>query len=178
MSDSRDRDLWMVGDLLDAMSGSHIPNFVTMVIEEVQTWLVSNISEEYAMDPADAASGERNISADLEYLMSQIEWASAYADIIPSLKGAPRKENAFVFSVGPIILDEGMRMLVDHAALFASDVCRRVWMISDTWVIGDVIPYIPHLKALRERGFQIHFMLVTPWTYTEIPWNNVAGEVK
>ena len=176
MSDSR--DLWMVGDLLDAMSGSNIPNYVTMVIQEVQAWLVSNISEEYAIDPADAASGERNISADLEYLMSQIEWASAYADILPSLKGTPRQEDALILSVGPIILDEGLRMLIDHAALFASDVCRRVWMISDTWVIGDVIPYIPHLKALRERGFKIHFMLVTPWNYFEIPWNNVIGEAK
>ena len=176
MSDSR--DLWMVGDLLDAMSGSHIPNYVTMVIQEVQAWLASTVSEEYTVDPAEAASGERNMSADLEYLMSQIEWANTYADIIPSLKGTPRHEDALVLSTGPIILDEGLRMLVDHTALFASDVCRRVWMISDTWVIGDVIPYIPHLKALRERGFQIHFMLVTPWNYAEIPWNNVTEELK
>ena len=71
MSDSR--DLWMVGDLLAAMSGSHVPNYVTMVIQEVQTWLASAVSEEYAIDPAETASGERNMSADLEYLMSQIE---------------------------------------------------------------------------------------------------------
>ena len=176
MSDSR--DLWMVGDLLDAMSGSHVPNYVTMVIQEVQTWLASAVSEEYAIDPAETASGERNMSADLEYLMSQIEWANSYADVLPALKSAPRQEEALVLSVGPIILDEGLRMLVDHTALFASDVCRRVWVISDTWVIGDVIPYIPHLKALRERGIQIHFMLVTPWNYVEIPWNNVTGTLK
>jgi len=149
-----------------------------MVIHEVQAWLASAVSEEYTADPADATSGERNMSADLEYLMTQLEWASSYADIIPSLKGTPRQEEALVLSVGPIILDEGLRMLVDHTALFASDVCRRVWMISDTWVIGDVIPYIPHLKALRERGFQVNFILVTPWNYTEIPWNNVTGELK
>ena len=176
MSDSR--DLWMVGDLLDAMSGSHIPNYVTMVIQEVHAWLAAAVSEEYTADAADAASGERNMSADLEYLISQIEWANAYADILPSLKGAPKQEEALVLSVGPIILDEGLRMLVDHAALFASHVCKRVWMVSDTWVIGDVIPYIPHLKALRERGLQIHFMLVTPWNYTEIPWNNVIGKIQ
>jgi hypothetical protein len=168
----------MVGDLLDAMSGSHIPNYVIMVMQEVQTWLASVVSEEYVLDPAETASGERNLSADLEYLFSQLDWANSYADLLPSVKGVPHQEEALVLSVGPIILDEGLRMLVDHAALFASNVCRRVWMVSDTWVISDVIAYIPHLKALRERGVQIHFMLVTPWNYVEIPWNNVIGEHK
>ncbi|MDR1965525.1 MAG: hypothetical protein LBQ36_02340 [Synergistaceae bacterium] len=177
MSDSR--DLWMVGDLLDAMSGSHIPNYVTMVMQEVQSWLASAVSEDYVMDPADvAAGGDRPLSADLEYLFAQIEWAGTYADVLPAMKGPPRHEDAMIMSVGPIILDEGLRMLVDHAALFASDVCRRIWVVSDTWVIGDVLPYIPHIKALRERGIQLHFMLVTPWDYSEIPWNNVIGEHK
>ena len=174
MSDSR--DLWMVGDLLDAMSGSRIPNYVTMVIQEVQSWLSAATSEDYADGAADAAPGERNMSADLEYLLSQLEWANSYADVLPAMKGAPKQEEAMVLSIGPIILDEGLRMLVDHAALFARDVCRRIWIISDTWVIGDVIPYIPHLKALREQGVQIHFMLVTPWNYVEIPWNEAAAE--
>jgi hypothetical protein len=172
---SESQDLWTVGDLLDAMSGSHIPNYVTMVIQEIQTWLSSVVSEDYAVDSVETASGERNLSADLDYLLSQLEWANAYADVLPAAKGAPRQEDAMILSVGPIILDEGLRMLVDHAALFASDVCRRVWVISDTWVIGDVLPYIPHLKALRERGVKIYFMLVTPWNFTEIPWNNVTG---
>jgi hypothetical protein len=168
----------MVGDLLDAMSGSRVPNYVTMVIQEVQTWLASAVSEDYAVDTAETAPGERNMSADLEYLLSQLEWANSYADVLPALKGTPGQEEALVLSLGPIILDEGLRMLVDHAALFARDVCRKVWMVSDTWVIGDVIPYIPHLKALRERGVQIHFMLVTPWNYVEIPWNGIAGDAK
>ena len=176
VSDSKDQ--WMVGDLLDAMSGSHTPNYVTMVIQEVQSWLASAITEEYRVDTADAASDERNISADLEYLLSQIEWAAAYADILPSLKGAPKQEEAIIMSVGPIILDEGLRMLVDHVGLFARDVCRRVWMISDSWVIGDAIPYVPHLKALREQGVKTHFMLVTPWNYFEIPWNSVTEDAK
>jgi hypothetical protein len=149
-----------------------------MVMQEVQSWLASVVSEDYVLDPTETASGERNLSADLEYLFSQLEWANSYADILPATKGTPHQEEALVLSVGPIILDEGLRMLVDHTALFASDICRSVWMISDTWVIGDVIPYTPHLKALRERGVKIHFMLVTPWSYTEIPWNNVIGEHK
>jgi hypothetical protein len=150
-----------------------------MVMQEVQTWLASVVSEDYAMDPVDVASnGDRPLSADLEYLFSQIEWASSYADVLPTLKGEPRKDEALILSVGPIILDEGLRMLVDHAALFARDICRKIWVVSDTWIIGDVLPYMPHIKALRDRGVIIHFMLVTPWNYTEIPWNNVVGDRK
>ena len=171
MSDLRDH--WMVGDLLDAMSDEHIPNYVTMIIQEVQVWLAAGISQEYA---ADTAPDERDMTADLDYLLSQIDWAGTYADILPSLKNPSKQEDAVVMSVGPVILDEGLRMLVDHAALFASGVCRRVWVISDTWVIGDVISYVPHLKALRERGVKIHFLLVTPWNFIEIPWNQeIAG---
>jgi hypothetical protein len=176
MSDSR--DLWMVGDLLDAMSGSNVPSYVTMVIKEIQTWLMSVVSEDYIVDSADVASGEHPLSADLDYLFSRVEWAGSYADILPILKGTPKMEDTIILSVGPIILDEGLRMMVDHAALFAGDLCKRVWLISDTWVIGDVLSYVPHLSALRKRGIEARFILVTPWSYCEIPWNNAAGERK
>jgi hypothetical protein len=45
-------------------------------------------------------------------------------------------------------------------------------MISDTWIIGDILAYIPHIKALMARGIQLRFMLVTPWGYSEIPWTS------
>ena len=105
MSDSR--DTWMVGDLLDAMSGSHIPNYVTMVIQEVQNWLASALSEDYMADLTEVVSGENNASADVEYLFSQIEWANSYADVLPA-KTAPRQEDALILAVGHMILDEGL----------------------------------------------------------------------
>lgn len=161
----------MVGDVLDAMSGSTIPNYVIKIMEEVEAWLASAVSEEYMMDPVDiAGGGERNLSADLEYLFGQLEWVGAHADILPVLKGNVHHEDTVILSVGPIILDEGLRMMVDHASLFARGSCRRVWMISDTWVIGDVLSYMPHIRVLREQGVQVHFMLVTPWGHSEIPW--------
>jgi hypothetical protein len=176
MSDSR--DLWMVGDLLDAMSGSNVPSYVTMVIKEIQTWLMSVVSEDYIVDSADVASGEHPLSADLDYLFSRVEWAASYADILPILKDTPKMGDALILSVGPIILDEGLRMMVDHMALFAGDVCKRAWVISDTWVIGDVLSYVPHLSSLRKRGAEVRFILVTPWSYCEIPWNDATGERK
>lgn len=170
MSDSR--KIWMVGDVLEAMSGSSIPNYVIKIVQEVQAWLSAAVDDENIGDPVDMMMGsDRQFSVDLEYLFNQLEWASMHADLVPVMKETGNHEDAVILSVGPIILDEGLRMMVDHAALFASGVCKRLWLISDTWVIGDVLSYVSHIKALRERGIQIHFLLVTPWGYSEIPWN-------
>lgn len=171
MSDSR--DVWMVGDVLNAMSGSGTPSYVIRVVQEVQAWLSAAVSDEYLTDPADmlTGSGERQVSADLEYLFTQLEWVAMHADLVPVMKETGKFEDAVILSIGPILLDEGLRMMVDHAALFASNTCRRVWVVSDTWVIGDILAYLPHIKALRERGIELHFLLVTPWGYSEIPWN-------
>jgi hypothetical protein len=168
MNDSK--DLWTVGDVLDAMSGSNPPDYVMKIVHEIQSWLSSAVSEESAVDPADIMGGDRQGSADLEYLFSQLEWAGRYADLVPALKESGGHEDVVILSIGPILLDEGMRMMVDHAALFASETCRRIWIISDTWIIGDILSYIPHIKALLARGMQLHFLLVTPWGYSEIPW--------
>ena len=174
MSDSR--DLWMVGDVLDAMSGSKIPNYVIRIVQEVQGWLAGAVTDEYQADLVDIATGnaDRNYSADLEYLFTQLEWAGAHADIIPAARETGHHEDAVILSVGPIILDEGLRMMVDHAALFASGTCKRVWLVSDTWIIGDILSYIPHIRALCDRGVELHFMLVTPWGYSEIPWSRAG----
>ncbi|MDR1482889.1 MAG: hypothetical protein LBI74_09700 [Synergistaceae bacterium] len=168
MNDSR--DLWTVGDVLDAMSGPNPPDYVMEIVNEIQAWLSSAVSEELIIDPTDMAGGERQWTADLEYLFSRIEWAGRYADLVPLLKESGSREDVIILSIGPILLDEGMRMMVDHAALFASETCRRIWMISDTWIIGDILSYVPHIKALLSKGIQLHFLLVTPWGYSEIPW--------
>lgn len=171
MSDSR--DVWTVGDVLDAMSGPRLPQFMVRVVQDVQTWLSSAVSEKYPLDPIDYASedADRSVPVELDYLFEQLEWVGAYADLVPTTKGTGRREDAIVLSVGSILLDEGLRMMVDHAALFARDKCKRVWVVSDTWVIGDVLVYMPHIKALRDFGIELRFLLVTPWGYSEIPWN-------
>lgn len=165
------RDLWTVGDVLDAMSGSRIPDFMAGVVREVQAWLVSALSDEYPLDPIDPDEVDRREHAELDYLFERLEWVNAHADLVPTAKGKSQREDAVILSVGSIMLIEGLRMMVDHVALFARETCKRVWVISDTWVIGDVLVYIPHLKALRELGVELRFLLVTPWGYSEIPWS-------
>ncbi len=163
----------MVGDVLDAMSGSTIPHFIVKVVQDVQAWLSSAVAEECQIGLADwmAGGGERQPSVDLDYLFNQLEWVGAHADLVPVSKELGRHEDALILSIGPILLDEGLRMMVDHAALFARNTCKRVWLVSDTWIIGDVLAYMPHIKTLNEQGVQLRFLLVTPWGYSEIPWN-------
>jgi hypothetical protein len=163
----------MVGDVLNAMSGvTSTPDYVMKIVQEIQAWLATALSDDYAADPLDMMSGngERQAPVDLDYLFNRLEWAAVHADLIPVTKEIGRREEAVILSVGPILLDEGLRMMVDHAALFSGNNCKRVWVISDTWVIGDVLAYLPHIRALCERGIQLHFLLVTPWGYSEIPW--------
>ena len=173
------RDVWMVGDVLDAMSGSAVPDFIERVIQEVQSWLSSAVVEACQIGHSDLMIGmeEHQVSGDLDYIFGQLEWVGVYADFLPAVKETGSHEDAVVLSVGPILLGEGIRMAVDHAALFARESCRRIWLISDTWVMGDVLAYMPHLKALYDRGIHIRFLLVTPWGFSEIPWNRDSKDI-
>ena len=174
MTDPRREDEsrnWVVGDLLQSIQGESMPAFIEEIAREVQTWLGSAISGDFLLESDEPGSvSERQLQVDLEYLFSRMEWVAPYADAIPAMRELSGHEDVVVFSVGSIILDDAFRMLVDHAALFARDTCKRVWLISDTWVIGDVALYTPHIYALRAQGIELHFILVTPWGWSAVPW--------
>lgn len=169
------RDIWTVSDVLNAMSGSNgskDTDLIVRVVRDVQAWLISSSFDEMRVDLVDIASGnDRAFASDLDTLFDKLSWVSQYADLIPAMQEPARHEDAIILSVGPIVLDEGMRMLVDHAALFGADKCKRVWLVSDTWLIADIWSYMPHLRALADRGVEVRFILVTPWSASEIPWN-------
>jgi len=62
-----------------------------------------------------------------------------------------------------------MRMAIDHATLFARGLCRRVWLICDSWLAEDVLRYLPHVRALAEQGIALRVILLSPWGWVEIP---------
>ena len=67
------RDMWMVGDVLEAMSGTKIPPFIVNAVQEVQAWLSAALTEDAFMEPADLiSSNDRQVSADLEYLFNRL----------------------------------------------------------------------------------------------------------
>lgn len=184
---SEKKDIWTVGDVLNAMSGGsgavgrrEYPDYIVRLSNEIQAWLAAAVSEDAPVDLLDIATGsqDRGPSGDIEDLFSRIEWSFSYAEVIPAAREYCGRSDAVILSVGPIVLDEGLRMMVDHAALFGADTCRRVWVISDTWMMADIIAYMPHVRALAERGIELRFLLVTPWAWSEIPWSSGMGAAR
>ncbi|MGC9490828.1 MAG: hypothetical protein ACP5CD_06340 [Thermovirgaceae bacterium] len=163
-----------VGDLLKAMSGPTQPPFIIRLVSVVQDWM-ANVMYPDADGQTDdffQSYADRKI-ADPENLFGQLEWMERNADLLPAFYSPVGHEDVVVLCVGPIDFDEGMRMTVDHAALFGRATCKRVWLISDSWMIGEVARYAQHIKALEMYGVQLRFLLVTPWGWVEIP---IAGE--
>lgn len=174
-SHERQNNKWEMKDLLHACSGEFVPPYIDELVRDVQTWLYQAVFGEINTRSDDAgAFYDRQLQVDLEHFFNSIDWVNAYADVIPSMRELQGREDAVIFSLGPIIQDEAFRMMIDHAALFGRGTCKRVWLISDTWVIGDVVAYMPHLQALNNQGVTIHFVLVTPWGWTTIPWNETS----
>jgi len=168
---------WTVGDILRAMSGRDCPPYIERLTSQIQDCMVSALSGESDLSAEDFlfGYGDRK-QGDPEALVSQLEWVEKYADILPATAEPIGHEDAVVLCLGPVDFDEGMRMAIDYAALFGRDHCKRVWMMSDSLVIGEVVRYSQHFTALASHGVELRFIMVTPWGWTEIPIAVEAGE--
>lgn len=168
---------WTVGDILKAMSGRDCPSYIERLASQIQEWMVSAMAGEGELSGEDFlfGFGDRK-QGDPEALISQLEWVDKFADILPASTEPIGHEDAVVLCLGPVDFDEGMRMAIDYAALFGRDHCRRVWMLSDSWVIGEVVRYVQHFSALASHGVELRFIMVTPWGWTEIPIAVEAGD--
>ncbi|HAA47841.1 MAG TPA: hypothetical protein DCE03_05075 [Synergistaceae bacterium] len=159
-----------VGDLLRVMSGPTQPPFIVKLVSVVQDWMASALYPDSGSQPDDffQSYSDRRL-ADPEALFGQLEWMERYADLLPAPYEPAGHEDVVVLCVGTVDFDEGMRMTVDHAALFGRETCKRVWIVSDSWIIGEVARYVQHIRALEAYGVQLRFLLVTPWGWVEIP---------
>ncbi len=169
--------VWTVGDVINAMTGAVYPWYIGRILNQIQKWLSSALAGESPFDQDDLLGwgSDRPVPLDQELLMNELEWVTPIVDLIPSARFVGTREEAIVLSFGPIILDEGLRMAIDHGALFARGQCKRIWVISDSWIIADIAAYKDHLKAMRDMGVDMRFMLVTPWGWTEVPWYGDEG---
>ncbi len=168
--DSR-RTNWTVGELLSAMTGAEYPRYILGVVDQLQRWM-----EEYAPvqnaphdgDPLEALF-DGPLEVDGEKLFSQLEWVDEYADLLPNMRKPSGHEDVVVLNVGPVDFEDTIRMAIDYAALFNKNLCKRVWIVSDTFIISDVYRYLSHIHALGQQGVAFRFLLITPWGWTEIP---------
>jgi len=168
----KDEGAMTVGDILKAMTGEDVPQAVIQVAEEIQSWMVSALKGEGPLfSDEDFLYGydERRFSGEPDSILSRLAWIEPFADLLPNLGKIPKSREAVVLCLGPMDFDEGMRMAIDHATLFARGLCRRVWLICDSWLAEDVVRYLPHVRALAEQGIALRVILLTPWGWVEIP---------
>lgn len=170
--EEKDRPM-TVGDILRAMESSAWPGFVTRAAEQVQQWMMGELAAEEAFyEEANPAEGaDPRTLGDTENLFLQLAWLEEGIDLLPTQNGGPGRgcSEALVLAIGPIDIDEGLRIAVDHVALFARGKCHRVWVFCDNWIVGDALRYLPHIRTLAEQGVDLRFVLLSPWGWTEIP---------
>ncbi|MDD2206094.1 MAG: hypothetical protein WCQ97_10030 [Aminobacterium sp.] len=170
--DEKNLNQWTVRDVLVAMSGKGYPNYILKFITDVQTWMEDILSgEEMTENEKDILMPylEEPFEVDMDNLFSRIEWAEQCADVIPSLHKPTGHDDAIVLALGPAQFEDGVRMAIDYASLFGRDVCQRVWLMSDSYMISDLLRYSAHIRTLFNQGIVFRFIMITPWGWTEIP---------
>lgn len=168
--EQEDKEEWTIGEILSAMTGTDYPWYIQNILDQLQQWMEESlVSEgEFDHDPL-AALFDSVLEADGEKLYSQLEWVDDYADLLPNLKKPSGHEDAIILNVGPADFEDSLRMAIDYASIFNRKLCRRVWIVSDTFIISDIFRYISHIRTLGVQGIAFRFLLVTPWGWTEIP---------
>ncbi|MDR1978076.1 MAG: hypothetical protein LBQ42_05015 [Synergistaceae bacterium] len=172
----REKDL-TVEELLSAISETEYPQYIIDAISRIQAWMLDTVNApaERGMDPV-TAMFEDGGEMDMEKLFSDLESLEQYVDLIPNTRRPEGRSDVIVVSVNPPDYECGVRTAIDYAALFNRKNCKRVWVISDTFIFGDTIHYAAHVDALAEQGVALRFILVTPWGWVEIPLSgNIAS---
>ena len=165
-----------ISEILRAMEKPAYPEYIQKTVEQIQGWMSTALEgEDFLGDDDVFGALERRFGMEPEHFFSQMEWLHSYADVIPSIQPSEGKENAVVIAIAPMDIEEGLRLAIDHAAVFSSDTCKRVWIFTDNWVLGECFRYQPHVQVLKKRGVEFHYILVTPWGWTEIPFTKSLG---
>ncbi len=162
---------WTVGEILSAMAGSDYPKYILKIVSQLQQWMEEAIAADTSDSGGDPLTAlfENVLELDGERLFTQLEWVDDYADLIPNLKRPSGHEDVVVVNAGPSDFEDSLRIAIDYASLFNRKLCRRIWVISDSIIIGDIYRYLSHIRALGQQGIVFRFLLVTPWGWTEIP---------
>jgi hypothetical protein len=155
------------------LDGVQYPEYILDLVTEIQGWMKAMIhgeedSDGHKTDPV-AALFEEDTEPDVEGLFSRIEWAEEYADILPNLKRPKGKSEVVVVNISLPDLDSGMRMALDYAGIFNRSRTKRGWLLSDSFILSDMLRYLAHISALAMDGISVRYLLVTPWGWEEIP---------
>ncbi len=155
---------WTVGEVLEAMSKPRYPEYILKSVEQIGLWMKECLQAQFS-------ALEDDFRADYDRLYGQLEWMRDHADFLGEDPDgvASGASEAVVISLETGDQEEAMRMAIDHAAIFNPGKCQRVWILSDSWLPGEVFRYSRHIKAMESKGVSFRFILVTPGGWTEIP---------
>ena len=168
-----------INELLSAISESEYPEYILEAISRIQEWMGEMIekSDDDNDDIFSEIFGE-NFEDDprgIDTLFERLEDLGEYADVVPNSKSSEGKADAVIVSIAPPDYESGLRMVIDYAAVFNRPTCKRVWIISDTFIFDDVVKFSAHVDALSEQGITLRYILVTPWGWVELPLSGMTA---
>ena len=168
-----------VKGLLSAIEETEYPQYILDAISRIQAWMLDTVSAqaEQGMDPVTAMFEDAG-EMDMDKLFINLESLEQYVDLIPNTRRPEGRADVLVVSINATDYECGVRTAIDYAALFNRKNCKRVWVISDTFVFGDTIHYAAHVNALAEQGIVLRFILATPWGWVEIPLSGEAASAQ
>lgn len=170
-----------INELLSAISESEYPEYILEAISRIQKWM-----KEMTENDDDNNSNEDLFSSifgenfedeprGIDSLFERLRDLDEYADVIPNTRTPDGKSDAIIVSIAPPDYESGLRMAIDYAAVFNRSTCKRVWIISDTFIFDDVVKFSPHVDALAEQGITLRYILVTPWGWVELPLSGMSA---
>ena len=169
------RDL-TINELLSAISETEYPQDILDALSRIQDWMNETISaHDPGADPLSALFDYEEGEPNVESLFDRLERLEEYVDLIPNTRRPDGKPDVIIVSFTPPDYESGLRMAIDYAALFNRDNCRRVWVLSDTFIFDDVVRYSAHVDALASQGIVLRFILVTPWGWVELPLSGATA---
>lgn len=168
----------MMSELLSAISESEYPQYILDAVATVQEWMYDMTENGNASDDADifqSFAGENyEDGVGIESLIERLDDISECADILPNSKAPEGMPDVIILSVAAPEYECGLRAAIDYAAVFGRKTCRRVWVISDAYILDEIMKYSPHVDALSEQGISLRYILVTPWGWVELPLSGKA----
>ena len=172
----------MISELLSAISETEYPGYILEAVDIVREWMNDAIERSKSEEITQRDIFSEIFGAEFEYdtgglddLYARLASIEEFADIIPNSKKADGKSDTIIISLATPDYEGGLRAAIDHAAIFNRGNCHRVWIISDTFMLGEIIRFIPHVDALAEQEIILRFLLVTPWGWVELPLSGTSA---
>ena len=145
------------------------PDYIIRLLNQVKGWLTKT----FQIDGINMPYWEI-MRANPDALFNELSWIESKVALLPSpVPPAPQAE-AVTLYLGELDTYEALRLAVDYSLIFSKGACRRMWIVTDSWVTVDVLGFKDHINAMQENGIALRFLIVTPWGWVEFPVSSLG----